>query len=475
MSRLFSPSTKPKISPADVVDADGAEDAEAYNGSFGRYRARVPLVRRAVLLALGVTPVLAWLVAITCAVTIGDAGALRNAVVTGPGLILAYALSELLLIGAGRAAGGRLILVREHHGTALQLAAAHVVAAWYGVVRLLDEPSVQLAAVTHVVLVYLALLAGALRALALAGVCGGSGSYRVAELETELREARVQYDAMCALLQRRHDDYDESDEPEGDEREHLIVPPFPITLTREALGVPARALPETLQGRRFDRALALKIAHRLRKRGYGLGAFYEDTRDAFPELQLYMTTRPRGSEHDDDEAPASGVTSGLGADDEYRRTIGALFAVYWLMRIGIDGERGFSFGVDDSWAPYEVEAVREMKAAAEKSSGVSQGDRSSYAGGRRASKELSTATTPTQLKEAAKRLAFFETQDWGRLQQLLIDSGMLTRDTTAAGGVAVVPERTVAMLALTAFHDVMKVTRGPPHPDHRPNHPVGPS
>ena len=28
-----------------------------------------------------------------------------------------------------------------------------------------------------------------------------------------------------------------------------------------------------------------------------------------------------------------------GADDEYHRSIGAMFAVYWIMRIGIDGAR----------------------------------------------------------------------------------------------------------------------------------------
>eukprot|EP00966_Prymnesium_polylepis_P149148 3446118-Prymnesium_polylepis.1 len=47
----------------------------------------------------------------------------------------------------------------------------------------------------------------------------------------------------------------------------------------------------------------------------------------------------------------SDVSSGVTAADEYRRTIGAMFAVYWLMRIGIDGEQGFSFGVDEHWTP----------------------------------------------------------------------------------------------------------------------------
>ena len=40
------------------------------------------------------------------------------------------------------------------------------------------------------------------------------------------------------------------------------------------------------------------------------------------------------------------VTSGISSTAEYNRTIGALFSFYWLMRIGIDGERGFAFGVE---------------------------------------------------------------------------------------------------------------------------------
>ena len=32
-------------------------------------------------------------------------------------------------------------------------------------------------------------------------------------------------------------------------------------------------------------------------------------------------------------------------------TIGAFFAIYWLMRLRCDGKEGFSFGVDKDWAP----------------------------------------------------------------------------------------------------------------------------
>lgn len=44
-------------------------------------------------------------------------------------------------------------------------------------------------------------------------------------------------------------------------------------------------------------------------------------------------------------------TPRLAPNSADKRTMGAAFAVYWLMRIGIDGERGFCFGVDEHWVP----------------------------------------------------------------------------------------------------------------------------
>lgn len=57
--------------------------------------------------------------------------------------------------------------------------------------------------------------------------------------------------------------------------------------------------------------------------------------------------------------------------------------------------------------------------------------------------------------ELEKRKDFYEKQDWEQLQNLLVVSGLLTRDGDT---VAVEPERVLAMLCLTAFHDVMKMT-----------------
>lgn len=197
--------------------------------------------------------------------------------------------------------------------------------------------------------------------------------------------------------------------------------------------------------------------------------FYEDVTRAFPELTLYMVvsaeskfggtdvssggalpstaSRPAVPRHHHRHSatssllvfakhPAllgpSGPTThrqpnrfppfvpGVTAADEYRRTIGAMFAVYWLMRIGIDGEQGFSFGVDEHWTPRPP-----------------------------------VAPTVTAEGAMAKRQAFYEKQEWAKLQGLLVESGTLRR--CESGGVEVCVERTMALLALTAFHDVMKV------------------
>jgi len=237
----------------------------------------------------------------------------------------------------------------------------------------------------------------------------------------------------------------EESETEGDDREHLIVPPIPVTIPDDAVGKPERALPLALSGRGFDMALALKIASSLRKKKYSLAHFYEDVRAAFPELDLYLAMRsdPAAGAIEDHHA-VRGVTSGLTSDEEYRRTIGAMFAVYWLVRIGIDGERGFSFGVDESWQPKEPPDL--------------------------SSEEVAHISNRAELE---KRLSFYKAQDWRRLQQLLTDSGILIEvggggrgggnavgaDTGGGGSgqVQVNPERAMAMLALTAFHDVMKV------------------
>jgi len=136
------------------------------------------------------------------------------------------------------------------------------------------------------------------------------------------------------------------------------------------------------------------------------------------------------------------ITSGNSSADEYKRTIGALFGVYWLMRLdlpsvtdsdGLDGQQGFCFGVDpDSWVPLDE--------------------------------------PPNDQKTASKRENFFDNQDWKGFHQLMVDSGMLKAQPD--GSVQVDAARTAAMLALTAIHDIMKLSELLPRllPEHAPYH-----
>ena len=57
------------------------------------------------------------------------------------------------------------------------------------------------------------------------------------------------------------------------------------------------------------------------------------------------------------------TSSGISPQEEYLRSIGALFAVYWLARIGIDGECGFCFGVDREWRPVTPDAIAASSSA----------------------------------------------------------------------------------------------------------------
>jgi len=176
------------------------------------------------------------------------------------------------------------------------------------------------------------------------------------------------------------------------------------------------------------------MAMRIRSPNYYLRQFHADCTQAFPELSLY--------------AAASTSTSGRSSDEEYKRTIGALFSLYWLYRLdlqsvpgsaGFDGQRGFCFGVDDTWSPPSVHVVSELL--------------SMHAKG--ASEPGHASARLVQLTPWQKRLFFYEATDWNALHQLMVDAQLLTVD--ASGRAEVNVDRTAAMLSLTAFHDIMKV------------------
>ena len=122
---------------------------------------------------------------------------------------------------------------------------------------------------------------------------------------------------------------------------------------------------------------------------------------------------------------------------------GALFGVYWLMRlelaevqgsVSLGGQNAFCLGVDDTtWETKPLPTATEE----------SFNSRSSL--GRGSAIEIA----------AKKRTDFLLSHDWMQMHALILDAGMLTR--LEGGGVEVCVERTRAMLVLTAIHDVMKI------------------
>ncbi|CAJ1421459.1 unnamed protein product [Effrenium voratum] len=176
-----------------------------------------------------------------------------------------------------------------------------------------------------------------------------------------------------------------------------------LEMSEAVPGSPSPLLEAVLAGKKMDLERAQAIARDIAKPDYSLGQYYQDLLAAFPELHLFGL---RGIGVSIEEAHAAG---GRAAADEFQRTIGAFFAIYWLTRLDSDGKAGFCHGVDESWRPQE--AFNE------------------------------------------KSRAFFEDAEiWKYFQDLMVDAGLLEQGTKRVD-----PETTLALLVLTALHDIMKI------------------
>jgi hypothetical protein len=177
-----------------------------------------------------------------------------------------------------------------------------------------------------------------------------------------------------------------------------------------------------MEGRGTDWAKVNRMAKSLSDPKYSLKQFYSDL-SAFPELNLYLL---------DGKSNSGTVMSWMGSTgrtigDEYQRTVGAFFAIYWLMRLDVngDGRDGFSFGVDDDWEPIKV-----------------------------------NGKTDPRVPNAAKRMTFHKDGKWALFQKLMVDAGLLEEKRKSFGRgtyMQINQKRTVSLLALTAVHDIMKM------------------
>jgi len=214
----------------------------------------------------------------------------------------------------------------------------------------------------------------------------------------------------------------------------LKAPPLSASDPTMALN----ALLAQCDGANLERAR--KIASSLREPGYSLKEYYSDICAAFPEMRLYFIESPsKGKQQTEEQHTSSGTTG----ETEYLRTVGAFFAIYWLTRIGIDGERGFSFGVDDNkWHPLTVEAY------------IRNNGGSSFESRRNKTADMDPQVAFFSMSPVERAVAFHDATQWDKLQQLLVDAGLLVKEF---GTFRVVTDRMVGLLALTAIHDIMKI------------------
>lgn len=170
-----------------------------------------------------------------------------------------------------------------------------------------------------------------------------------------------------------------------------------------------------MRGKRTNWDRARNAAKRIRDKNYTCRHFFEDCTAAFPELSLYVIATDGDAKH--------GTTSGRSGEDEYQRTMGSLFVVYWIMRIYTDGAQSFCFGVDEDWNPLTVSSTMPVRST----------------------------------EELAKRQEFMRQMQWDKITDLAVDAGLLKGDSKNPHSITHDVERTLAMLVLTAIHDIMKV------------------
>jgi len=171
-----------------------------------------------------------------------------------------------------------------------------------------------------------------------------------------------------------------------------------------------------------------QAVRRIRDPKYTLKEFHGHMVEAFPELALYTCSPSSGGSSHAEEV----LSSGRSRSEELARTFGAFYALYWLMRLDLDGKQGFCFGYDDNFDMRPVPQRMETK------------------------KKVSFDAA----QHVEKQLNCFSKFPWDECTKLLVTAGLLTLpeevDDKGLKEPVVHHDRLKAMLALTAIHDVMK-------------------
>lgn len=272
--------------------------------------------------------------------------------------------------------------------------------------------------------------------------------------------------------QHRRSDYRSSDSSESIGRKSTffesLLPDDQATGQEKAQpDAPNKLLAEKLHGMEVTSDKVYEISKRIRDPSYSLREYFDDCCEAFPELYLFTDS-------------GSGTQSGRDAEAEYQRTMGALFAVYWLFRADdLDGRMGFCYGVDDNWETMWLQDAQSLPGSPRTRKGLKQlmrqGSASSLTDpGKKDSQSKTSGITGaissssiysdrnehlakklmkkpfSKLNADEKRFCFLHNMDWSMMGQLVSQSGC-GKEAPA------LVERTAAILTLTAFHDIMKL------------------
>jgi len=188
------------------------------------------------------------------------------------------------------------------------------------------------------------------------------------------------------------------------------------------------------------------IMQKIRSPSYTANEFLEDCLTAFPEIQLYCL---QDGQPDAEGSRKNLLVNGVSSAEEQQRTFGALLAIFWVCRLDMDGRCGMSFGVEE--------------------------DRGFRVKGAPSKMEEQDSGLPWAKKDQTQRQQYFYSFfKWDLFVDLFQEAGILTvvdgaiqLDTSMEG-------RLVAMLSLTAYHDIMKdpklcpTVRGEPYEGFQP-------
>jgi hypothetical protein len=189
--------------------------------------------------------------------------------------------------------------------------------------------------------------------------------------------------------------------------------PALVQLTAKDARVPNPTLVKSMKGQQSNWSRIHEMSRRIRDPDYDLLQFFNDCVAGFPELSLFYAKELKDS-----------VQSGNSGEAEYQRTIGAFFTVYWMLRLDTNGKSGFCYGVDERWQEPADHAV---------------------------DKQRLEGKSFFNMAPDEKRDSFMTTMNWAMFQDLVKRAG-------CAKGVPGSEDRITALLALTAFHDIMKLT-----------------